>query len=412
MAVVKFSELDNLLKHFDDGYEISHDEAYRRFAESHLLPPDDLPSDPFSEQYAARYLELYKKISSRVAYSPQNERSEFNVDELTFRPFPYFTHSLKLASLHYTLIGKLFEIMDLKENSDILECGFGWGNTTLALAMLGHNITAVDIEERYCELVRRRAEMLHVDSITLINSDFLWVETTDKQFDAIFFFESFHHCWEFQRLLRALHRVLRPGGKVYFGAEPINKDFTVPWGVRLDGESLFVARKSGWMELGFRSDFFAELLSRTGWVGQCVYPHFWVATSKNDPILIPATDPRLMSQVGTKEGVLLQIKAPGEHAERHVALHGPYLNLPKGMYRAELEITVTESYADGATIDVCYDGGRVELYERPCSAVEMRDGLIRMEFSLTEGVDDLEIRLFVPGGFSGSIKQLSLLALE
>ena len=38
MAIGKFSELDNLLKHLDEGYAISHDEAYRRFAESHLLP--------------------------------------------------------------------------------------------------------------------------------------------------------------------------------------------------------------------------------------------------------------------------------------------------------------------------------------------------------------------------------------
>ena len=412
MPAVKFSELDNLLKYFDEGYETSHDEAYRRFSESHLLPPDDLPNDPFSKQYAARYLDLYKKISSRAEYSPQNERSEFNVDELTYRPFPYFTKSLKLAAQHYTLIGKLLEIMDIKERSSILECGFGWGNTTLALAMLGHDVTAVDIEERYCELVRRRAEMLHVDNITLVNSDFLWVETTEKKFDAIVFFESFHHCWEFERLLRALHRVLRPGGKIYFGAEPINTDFTVPWGVRLDGESLWVARRAGWMELGFHSDFFEELLSRTGWLGRCIHPHFWVAASKSDPILILATDTRLMSQVGHKENGGIQIKAPGGEKNRHVALYGPYIDLPKGKYRAELEIVVTSQNAQGATVDVCCSGGQVELYSRSCAAEELMGGLISMDFATDQRAYGLEVRLFVPGGFTGSIKQLSLLALD
>ena len=166
------------------------------------------------------------------------------------------------------------------------------------------------------------------------------------------------------------------------------------------------------MELGFRSDFFAELLSRTGWVGQCIHPHFWVATSKSDPILIPATDPRMMSQVGNKGGGLLHIQAPGGPGDRHVALHGPYLDLPRGRYRAELEIVVTQSYVEGATVDICCSGGRVELYSRPCKTDEMREGVIRMEFYVTQGVDDLEIRLFVPGGFSGSIKQLSLLAIE
>src|SRR5258706_8733578 len=143
MSVVPISELDNLLKYFDEGYESSHDEAYRRFSEHHVSPPDDLPTDPFSEAYAARYLELYKKISTRPSYSTQNERSSFNVDEFILRPFPYYTKSLKLAALHYTLMGKLMEIMEVKENSNILEFGFGWGNTTLALAMLGHNVTAV-----------------------------------------------------------------------------------------------------------------------------------------------------------------------------------------------------------------------------------------------------------------------------
>src|SRR5258708_7405597 len=186
MSAVPISELDNLLKHFDDGYAQSHDEAYRRFSQNHVSPPEDLPSDPFSKEYAARYLDLYKKISTRPAYSVQNERSSFDIDAFTLRPFPYFTKSLKLAALHFTLMGKLMEIMEVKENSSILEFGFGWGNTTLALAMLGHKVTAVDIEERYCELVRRRAEMLSVD-VELINAEYLWAETANRKFDAICF---------------------------------------------------------------------------------------------------------------------------------------------------------------------------------------------------------------------------------
>jgi ubiquinone/menaquinone biosynthesis C-methylase UbiE len=357
-------------------------------------------------------MDLYKRISTRSVYSSQNERTEFNVAELTYRPFPYFTQSLKLAAQHYTLIGKLLEIMELKEHSSILEFGFGWGNTTLAVAMLGHHVTGVDIEERYCELVRRRAELLHVDNVTLINSDYLWVEETEQTFDAIFFFESFHHCWEFKRLLRALHRVLRPGGKLYFGAEPINKDFTVPWGVRLDGESLYVARRSGWMELGFHSDFFAELLSRTGWLGKCVHPHFWVATSKKEPIVILASDPRVMSQIGTKANGLLHIAAPGDQQDRHFALFGPYLGLPKGTYRAELVFAVSEPNSSGAVVDVCFGQGHTEVYLRQFSADELATGLIRFDFAIGQVVDDLEVRLFVSGGFSGSFRQLSLLALE
>ena len=292
MRVVTDTELDALMDHFCAGYEISHDEVYRRFRDVKLAPPSDMPSDPFSTEYADRIMALYKQISGKPEYHVQNERAEFNVDELTYRPSPFNTKSLSLASTHYTLIGQLFGMMDLPPGADVLEFGFGWGHTTLSLAMLGHNVTAVDIEDRYCELVQRRSELFKVD-VDIVNSDFSWVEQTEKKFDAIVFFESFHHCWEFQRLLKSLHRAIKPGGKIYFGAEPINEQFVIPWGTRLDGESLFVARRCGWMELGFHSDFFAELLSRTGWRGRCVSPHFWVATSAAEPaepIVIEAND--------------------------------------------------------------------------------------------------------------------------
>ena len=68
--------------------------------------------------------------------------------------------------------------------------------------------------------------------LTLINDDFMWVEKAQQQFDAVLFFESFHHCWEFERLLTGLHRVLRPGGKIFFGAEPISHPESVIGGMK------------------------------------------------------------------------------------------------------------------------------------------------------------------------------------
>jgi ubiquinone/menaquinone biosynthesis C-methylase UbiE len=399
------------LKSFDEGYKISHDEAYKRFAQSQLAPPDDLPSDPFSPEYRDQYLKLYKKISTRDSYSVQNERSQFDVDSLTYRPFPYFTKSLRLAAIHYTLMGKLFEILDLKANSKILECGFGWGNTTLALAMLGHNVTALDIEERYCEVVRRRAEILRVDNIELVNSDFLWVEMTEKKFDAVIFFESFHHCWEFERLLKALHRVMLPGGKIYFAAEPINTEFTTPWGVRLDGESLWVARNAGWMELGFHSDFFEELLARTGWVGSCLHPHFWVASSASEPIVIQANDARLSSLIGSKTGEVLEVEAPKGSGSSHFAMFGPYIGLPKMRFQAAITIDTKTRSSGPLTIDVCHDAGAKVLSTKLCSEQEIAEGTIRIDFEPTERAKDLEVRLQVPGGYVGTITQLSFLAI-
>lgn len=406
MPVVHINELDELLRHFDEGYKQSHDEAYKRFDAYSATPPDDLPDDPFSDAYAERYLEIYRKISGRALYTPDNERCDFDVDQLTLRPFPYFTRSLKLAAQHYSLIGKLMEVMDIREGSDILEFGFGWGNTTLAFAMLGHRVTAVDIEPQFCELVRRRAAMLRVD-IDIVNADFMWIETTDKKFDAICFFECFHHCWEFKRLLDAMHRVLRPGGKIYFGAEPINSDFTVPWGVRLDGQSLFVARRNGWMELGFHSDFFAELLSRTGWIGQCVHPHFWVATSKSDPIVYPASDPRLASLIGLRQDDMLHIEAPGAASDYHYGLFGPYVGLPKGNYLAEIRVMPKHAFDGEVVVDVVHDAGKTVAGIRTVGFADMVAGRVAIAFAIERGASDIEVRMKVPGGFSAAVQQVS-----
>jgi hypothetical protein len=49
-----------------------------------------------------------------------------------------------------------------------------------------------------------------------------------------------------------------------------------PWGPRLDGLSVNAMRIHGWCELGFRDDYFVELLTRTGYV--CEYRP-WSATA-------------------------------------------------------------------------------------------------------------------------------------
>ncbi len=48
-----------------------------------------------------------------------------------------------------------------------------------------------------------------------------------------------------------------------FASEPVTK-LPYPWGVRLDGESLWAMRRYGWLELGFDRTYFLRLLRREG----------------------------------------------------------------------------------------------------------------------------------------------------
>jgi ubiquinone/menaquinone biosynthesis C-methylase UbiE len=402
---IPLERLDELLRWFDEGRARGIDEAYRRFNEVWMKHPTDLPADPFSTEYAARYFDIYRRVSGREIYDPAvNERAEFDPKTGAMRPFPFQGGSTKLAGEHLGYMARLLDMLDVPPGGEILEMGVGWGNTTLTLAMLDFNLTALDIEERYLEVIRLRSEMHNTPNIKRVHSDFFWVERTDQQFDAVIFFESFHHCREFERLLRALHRVVKPGGKVYFGAEPINRYFGQPWCVRLDGQSLLVARQNGWMELGFHSDFFAKLLQRTGWLGmETDHPHFWKAQRGSEPFIVPAADGRIGSQAGTREDGILRIAVAGGPEVRSYAVFGPGIKLPAGRYRGEIGLVVS-SPLDNVVIDACCDRGTTILGSKV--------GATSLEFELEQAAADVEVRLLVPGGFTATMSQMTFQSVD
>ncbi len=407
MRTVSIDELDNILEWFDEGYKTSHDEAYKRFSQINVDPPADLPNDPYSQEYMQVQLDLYKRVSNRKEYKPTNEKAYFDVDQCLLRPFPYFTQSTRLAALHYELISKLLYNLDLPAGASICEFGFGWGNTTLALAKLGFKVTAVDIEENYCNLVKRRAEQDQVD-INIICDDFLWVKETDEKFDAIVFFECFHHCNRFEQLLEAMHHVLNPGGRIYFAAEPIIPDFPMPWGIRLDGESLFVARRNGWMELGFHSDFFLELLSRTGWSGYEQDPHFWVASSAKEPIIFKPGDKKIHTQCGLVSGSDLIIQSPEKPRSRWYAFYGPHLKIALGNYEGTLSVKSGYDGEEEILIDVVHTHGTRRLTQRTVKKQELKEGKINIKFTVRKNVNDLEVRLQVPSAFQARLSELRI----
>jgi 2-polyprenyl-3-methyl-5-hydroxy-6-metoxy-1,4-benzoquinol methylase len=223
-----------------------------------------IPDDPFSEEYRIFQMDLYKRISGKE-YNTSNEISFFDVAAADRRPFPFYTGSCRTAGYFMMGTGFLIHSLDLPPGARVVEFGPGWGNTTIAMAMTGLDVTAVDIEENFCELLRLRAQRHQLDNLKVVNADFMWAETVEEPFDAAIFFECFHHCADHMRLLKALQHAVKPGGRIYFGAEPINPEFPVPWGLRMDGESLWAIRSNGWMELGFSDAYFREALARTGW---------------------------------------------------------------------------------------------------------------------------------------------------
>jgi hypothetical protein len=59
--------------------------------------------------------------------------------------------------------------------------------------------------------------------------------------------------------------MLKEGGMAVFASEPITEAFPLPWGVRMDGMSVWSIRRFKWLELGFKESYFLQTLQQNGW---------------------------------------------------------------------------------------------------------------------------------------------------
>jgi ubiquinone/menaquinone biosynthesis C-methylase UbiE len=405
------SELDEKLRDCDRAAEVSDDQLRKVFSTFRMDIPDGLPADPFSAAYREFHMRLYRHIAGRD-YSTANEATNFDVAQALHRPFPYSTGSCATAGDHLIAMGFLFRCLALAPTSQVLELGCGWGNLTVLLAETGHRVTAVDIEPRFCELVERRAAERNLP-IDVVNAEFGWIEEVREPFDAVIFFESFHHAADHMSLLRLLRRVVVPEGRVFFGAEPIQPDFPCPWGVRLDGQSLWSMRKHGWLELGFNDQYFAAALSRSGWFPRkhvATVPgwlNVWEAQRREAVVFrFTAEDPILGTEVGIRVGDVIAVN----DAARGAALYGPYITLPAGRYIAQVYFRTGTPRAGRALMDVAVEVGRRQLAQRTVEAGRLPDHhpVAELEFGSEEELRELEVRLICDCGFTAQIATVEI----
>lgn len=412
MQVIRsIEELDAKIEECNRAEAQSDDAMRAVFAGFRMDPPGGLPPDPLSEAYRRAQLALYRDVAGRD-YDTANEVTAFDVAAAVSRPFPFSTGSATTTGEQLMAVGWLIRAMALPPGSRIVDFGPGWGNTTIALAKLGHRVTAVDIEPHFCELLRRRAAQEGVE-IEVVQDDFLWAERCGQRFDAALFYECFHHCADHLRLLRALNEAVTPAGRLFFAGEPITRDFPMPWGLRLDGNSLWAIRKNGWLELGFRDDYFAAALAGNGWYGlrtACADPGWmtlWEARGRDQPVFrADGGDARLNTVAGRREdGAIVLEGRPG------TGLFGPYITLPAGTYLARLRFREGLPAAGRARMDVACSTGRHLLAERriDADAIGAEAGCLTLPFGAERDMETLEIRLFCEEGFQAAIEAVEIL---
>jgi ubiquinone/menaquinone biosynthesis C-methylase UbiE len=110
------------------------------------------------------------------------------------------------------------ELLNPKGNQ-IIDIGCGAGHMTRALTQMGATVIGIDPGKRQLDRAR---EVEPVGSETYLEAIAEDLPFKNQTIDIALFFNSFHHIPEvgFAIAIEEAHRVLKPGGKLYF-AEPI-----------------------------------------------------------------------------------------------------------------------------------------------------------------------------------------------
>ena len=290
---IDFDQLPAKINEAEEMRNVS-DDAFRQSLASWYLAADTfgpIPKDPYSEEFRAFQLSIYQQLAQQ-SYQTENEAIEFDFDQELLRPYPYATQSFQTVGHHLTGLGWLIEKMSLPPGSEILEIGSGYGSLTVHLANMGYKVTCLDINERLLAFIKARTENFLVP-IKTICGDMATVEI-DGEFDAVIFNASFHHSLEHEWIIQRLDSVLSPKGLLVFVTEPVVSRFSsavpYPWGIRLDGLSVWSIHKWGWLELGFQQAYFIQMLKAEGWklsrhdLGFSPQTDIWIATKANQPL--------------------------------------------------------------------------------------------------------------------------------
>jgi SAM-dependent methyltransferase len=272
------ADIDELLRVYQQSVFVPGGpwEAYR---DAHMVLPDWFRPglDPWGEEYAAQQHRLWALVAGvDRPYQPAQDEKEFgwhDADPVRLPGFYARRDRLAISSAadHVLATGMLLKHSGLQAGDWALEYGAGFGQTALALARLGVNVDTVDISATLCGFVRQQAEHFQVP-LNAFQGPFGTNPRPGQRYKLIWFYESFHHCVDFKKVVPMLADHLEEGGRILLGGEPIvEREYAAvpyPWGVRLHSEVAVVIRQTRWFELGFSEDFLYDLFRRAGFEGR------------------------------------------------------------------------------------------------------------------------------------------------
>ncbi len=233
------------------------------FLNRHTLEVSPPSCSPNAPEYRSFWEDTHFSILGETYEARRHENFDFDLAQMIECPYPYITKEPAIIAQQVRDWANVLEAVDLPRGSRILEMGAGWGNTSLLLAQSGFDVSVLDINPLYLNLITERCRRLGL-KIDTIEGEFLDISRLDQHYDAVLFYESFHHSLEHGELLRSVKTRLNKGGRVYFAGEPIIENAPYAWGLNPSGEALFQMHTHGWMELIFDRGYFEALLDSHG----------------------------------------------------------------------------------------------------------------------------------------------------
>lgn len=398
-----------------------------------------MPADPFSAEYRRAVLDIHARISGRPTYDATTmEHTPLDVNRFVARPAAYQNDRQWLGN-YLESFGHVIKKLDVQRGMRVIEYGCGDAEISLHLARFGCDVTVVDIEPSYIDIVRRKADQMQI-SIQTMQGDFTDGNDLDP-FDRIFFYQAFHHSLEHQQAISNYVRMLRSDGFLVFGAEPVvdpdgpwGRAVPYPWGPRLDGLSLRAMQTHGWMELGFQKSYFEQLLARhglgcehassstNGLASSIVARRKSVVTAASPPLPTgtfqnPTTDlardfrGAMLSIIGIRNGDWFV-----SEGREGVVLYGPYMPLAVGNYKAIFEIACTGPLSPSryiATCDVaCGNEGRRLTSVDVTSFSGAGPFEVVVPFALAEMTAGMQFRVIAAGGVPISVRGFVVVELS
>lgn len=268
MATLHANDLDDFIEMVDRDYagDLGRPELaaayYPLDFKFDTIVDQDL--DPFSAEYFDHQLALYSEISGRQLNQSEGELHPVDIASLLESSNPLGVSNVPFTAEHVRAISSMLALAGLEASAEVLDMGAGHGVSSEVLAFCGARVHAVDIDPALGELSRLRAKArsLPIRRSVLNYDDLSALET--GHYDAAFFFQSLHHCLRPWELVGSLDRRLKADGVIAFTGEPIGSVWR-HWGIRLDQESVYVARKMGWFESGWSHQFIRSCFERNGY---------------------------------------------------------------------------------------------------------------------------------------------------